>query len=146
MGLPIQFINWVDCFISNRFIKLAFDGQIETLKPIKTRIPQGSPISPILFLLYLTPLFNKLKLKHVSINSPSYIDNIGLVATNKSERLNIIELENTIKTAFAWAENNTVAFDDIKSELIYFNSNSKGSKLEITLPNKTKIKPSDNIR
>ena len=43
-----------------RLVSLAFDGQIESQKPVETGIPQGSPTSPILFLLYLAPLFKLL--------------------------------------------------------------------------------------
>jgi len=133
--------------MSNRLIKLAFDGQSDQLQPVETGIPQGSPASPILFLLYLTPLFNQLKLRYKSIGCPNFIDDISLVATNKTVALNIIELENAAKLAFNWAENNAVAFDDIKSELIHFGPNSEeDSNLPITLPNGTTIQPSENIR
>ena len=108
--------------MSNRFISLAFDGQKEDLKPVEIGIPQGSPTSPILFLLYLTPLFKEMKLKHLSIYIPSYVDDIVLVSSNKTMEINITELEKAAATAFNWADNNAIAFDDIKSELIHFNS------------------------
>jgi hypothetical protein len=54
-------IRWTDTFLSDRQIGLAFDGERESLQPVNTGIPQGSPISPILFLIYirfLLPPFN----------------------------------------------------------------------------------------
>ncbi|CUS06712.1 unnamed protein product, partial [Tuber aestivum] len=39
-------------FLSKRQLGLAFDGQRQPLLPGNTGIPQGSPISPILFLFY----------------------------------------------------------------------------------------------
>ena len=46
-------IRWIDTFLSSGLIGLAFDGERENLQPVNTGIPQGSPISPILFLIYL---------------------------------------------------------------------------------------------
>lgn len=151
MKFPEQLIGWVKDFMSKRLIKLSFDGQIEKLKPVKTGIPQGSPISPILFLLYLTPLFNELERKMPSIKKPSYIDDLALVSTNKKVEQNIKELETAAKIAFNWAKNNAVAFDDIKSELIHFKTKNKNKNKDknggiVVLPNGTKIKPSETIR
>jgi hypothetical protein len=62
---------------------LSFNGRTDIQWPVATGIPQGSPASPILFLLYLRPLFNSLQLHHANIWSPSYIDDIALVAQGK---------------------------------------------------------------
>ena len=86
--------------MSDRLIKLAFNRQIENLKLVKIKIPQRSLVSFILFLLYLTPLFKELKLNYKTIGYPSYIDDINLVVTNKSEKLNIIGLEKAVELAF----------------------------------------------
>ena len=70
MALPGAVLNWVKHFLSHRTTALAFDGEREELQPMQTGIPQGSPISPILFLLYLKPLFDELECKYPSINCP----------------------------------------------------------------------------
>jgi hypothetical protein len=57
LNLPISLIAWVSSFLSSRSIRLTFDGQIELFQSINTSIPQGSPISPILFLVYIRDLF-----------------------------------------------------------------------------------------
>jgi hypothetical protein len=71
IALPGAVLNCVKHFHSHRTTALAFDDEREELQPVQTGIPQGSPISPILFLFYLKPLFDKLECKHPSINCPS---------------------------------------------------------------------------
>ena len=113
-------VTWTDHFMSNRKIALAFDGEREEMETVETGIPQGSPTSPILFLIYLKPLFNKLNAIHPSLKVPSYMDDVALVTTGKSERINCKALAEAALTAFNWAERNAVAFDDSKSELMHF--------------------------
>ena len=52
-GLPRAAYNWVLSFMSNRQTTLAFDGEESPVFPVLTGIPQGSPLSPILFLFYM---------------------------------------------------------------------------------------------
>jgi hypothetical protein len=99
---------------------LSFDGRTDIQRPVATGIPQGSPASPILFLLYLRPLFDSLQLHYPSIWSPSYIDDVALVAQGKTREGNSRALEAAARTAFQWARDNTVAFDDAKSEMLHF--------------------------
>jgi hypothetical protein len=49
---------------------LSFDGRTDIQWPVATGIPQGSPASPILFLLYLRPLFDSLQLHHSNGDPP----------------------------------------------------------------------------
>ena len=55
-------------------------------------------------------------------------------------------LRDIIYTAFKWADDNIVTFDDLKSELIYFKTTHKIIKELIRLPNKIVIHPSECIR
>ena len=106
--------------MTNRKIALAFDGEEEDPHLVDTGIPQGSPTSPILFLIYLQPLFIRLQEAGLNINIPSYMDDVALVTSSLSIQTNIKTLEKSAKIAFTWADNNAVAFDDPKSELIHF--------------------------
>jgi hypothetical protein len=69
----------------------SFDGQIETPKHFKCGLPQGSPVSPILFLI----------VANIVIEPPtanpdptvSYIDDIGMIES----RTNYIEITEKLK-------------------------------------------------
>ena len=82
--------------------------------------------------------------KHPRVRVPSYIDDIALVVQGISELDNSRRLERVARTAFRWANENAVAFDDSKTELIHFHTrraiSSKPSIL-VMLPNNMVIKP-----
>src|SRR5690606_16903408 len=89
--------------MTERSIQLAFDGHKEDLVPVETGIPQGSPVSPILFLIYLKPLFDVLEVKHPNLQFPSYIDDVAVIAIGRSLSWNVEELESAARTIFQWA-------------------------------------------
>jgi hypothetical protein len=100
LGCPRPVRTWYSTFLSERTIALSFDGQTNCQCPISTGIPQGSPASPILFLLYLCALFDTLNTIYPNIWSPSYIDNVALVAQGKTREGNVRVLEAAAGTAF----------------------------------------------
>src|SRR5690606_28046883 len=120
MGLPGTLITWTDSFLSDRATSLAFDGQREEMKPVQTGIPQGSPISPILFLVYLQPLFTFPDKRHPDVFFPSYIDDVAIVVTGSNEEANSKRLSTIAKEAIRWSESNALSFDGPKTELIHF--------------------------
>jgi hypothetical protein len=79
LGCPAAVMSWCSSFLSDRTTVLSFDGRTDTQRPIQTGIPQGSPASPILFLIYLRPLFDALQSAHPTLWTPSYIDDVTLV-------------------------------------------------------------------
>jgi ribonuclease HI len=146
MNLPTALVSWVDHFLTDRHIKIALDGEVGPLEPVMTGIPQGSPISPILFLLYLKPLFDVLKERHPELHLPSYIDDVSMIAEGKTEAANLRILTAAAKTAFEWGQHNAVIFDDPKSELMHFHRRPKPLNTPITLPNGTVIAPAKVLR
>ena len=67
-------ISWTGSFFSDQQIGLALDSERESLQQVNTGMPQGSPISPILFLIYLRFLFITIQQKHPDTTTPNYID------------------------------------------------------------------------
>lgn len=135
----------MQCFLTNRSITLAFDDERNQLQSVNSGISQGSPISSMLFLIYIRFLFTKINNKHTHLKLPSYIDDVAIIVEGKTAKENSKTLELVTKTAFQWAEDNAVTFDDSKSELIHFQRGNKAT-FTVTLPNKTVIQPSETVR
>ncbi|EDN99500.1 hypothetical protein SS1G_02354 [Sclerotinia sclerotiorum 1980 UF-70] len=71
-GWPNKLVKWVQSFATNRYIKIRLDGEIGPKTKLECGLPQGSPISPILFILYITPPFlDEQSTKKISVHTGS---------------------------------------------------------------------------
>lgn len=140
-GLPLSLLSWVKSFLSNRRLRLAFDGQIETFKSIETGIPQGSPVSPILFLIYIRDLFQSNAVKFIS-----YIDDIAMTVSSTSLKKNVKILEREAKNIYTLGSYNGIEFDLDKTELIHFTSSKESKNTHVNLPNNKQIRPKTLVR
>jgi hypothetical protein len=119
LGCPTPIISWSASFLTSRSTALSFNGRTDQQHPITTGIPQGSLVSPIIFLLYLHPLFDTLRDSHPGLWCPIYIDDVALVVHGPSREDNARSLEAAVVMAFYWLEESAVAFDDAKLELLH---------------------------
>jgi hypothetical protein len=51
--LPTELIKWFISFMSDRTIRFAFDSEISAMIGVNDSIPQGSPVLPIMFLIFI---------------------------------------------------------------------------------------------
>ena len=49
LGLDDDLIGWTKSFLTDRLVELVVDGYVNAKQKVETGIPQGSPVSPILF-------------------------------------------------------------------------------------------------
>ncbi len=56
---------------STHLVQLVIDGHNNKERDIETRIPQGSPVSPIHFLIYISGVFDQITESHPGITSLS---------------------------------------------------------------------------
>ena len=111
---------WIRSFLQNRKVQLKFDGNSQKMSDIEIGIPQGSPISPILFLIYIRFLFTKRL--NTSERILSYLDDIGLVISSKSIEENCQLLQKLAQDLLVKQHHNCMQFDMEKTELIHFHS------------------------
>ena len=118
-GLPLWIHDIVKAFLKGRTTSLLFDSQTSQPFPTETGIPQGSPLSPILFLLVISPLLeatNKEGRRGVSLG---FVDDTNLVVWSPSAQRNCQLLKKTHKTCLDWARKSGASFAPDKYQLIH---------------------------
>ena len=111
---------------------IIIDGHINLEKNIETGIPQGLPVSPILFFIYISRVFDAVSAILPNITSVSFMYNLGFLASGNLVWEVAISLEKTRETMLSWGLDNAVSYDMAKTEAILFTKAwSKKAKEEI---------------
>jgi retron-type reverse transcriptase len=72
-------IRWVNSFFIDRKVQLIIDGYICFLKKVEAGLSQGSFISPILFVIYISRFFDYIEEK-ILITTLLFVDDISIIA------------------------------------------------------------------
>lgn len=74
------------------------DGHDNKKRDIETGIPHGSPVSHILFLIYIGGVFKKILETSYLITSLSFVDKLGVIASGSSVKEVVKYLEEVAHT------------------------------------------------
>ncbi|KKA16155.1 reverse transcriptase, partial [Rasamsonia emersonii CBS 393.64] len=80
----------------------------------------GSPVSPILFVIYLSGVFGAIEAAVPGIRALSFADDIGLIALGSSVDQTCRLLQQAGDAAITWGQANAVQFDAEKTEAVLF--------------------------
>jgi len=122
MGFEADLVRWVESFMEDRKVIMSMDGKEGDSMDVETGVPQGSPVSPVLFVIYLSGLFGQVEKKEEECGSEgiSFVDDVAWVVEGEdvgecTQRLERCAAETTI-----WAKKNACQFDIEKTEAMLF--------------------------
>ena len=141
--IPPQFIRFTHSSLTDRFIFFIIHGVKSQFIPILNGVPQGSPLSPLLFIIYASLIFkdkhfheltddngnNKATMKGTNIYQSQFADDIKIYGKSTST----IKLHSELQSA-------TDKVIDKCNELKIKIDGSKTSQLNFGRNNKTKLK------
>ena len=133
MDFPEPIVRWTQSFLSNRSAACLIGNFLNRLLPIDVGVPQGSPASPILSVIYSAPVLKFLAEDPFYTNNPlpiipcSYIDDFSFLAISHSANHNAITLGYTLIRAADLLSEIGMKIDPDKLDLIHF-SRSRGAR------------------
>jgi hypothetical protein len=118
VGVAGNTVRWVDSFLSDRRATLFIDGRTGKTQDIQAGLLQGSPASPVLFILSISAMFPYLAEKHPEVESISFVDDMGLALRCGDLGNGVRELESVARHAVQRGDDNQVEFEISKTEVL----------------------------
>ena len=91
MGISGELYSLLESYLSCRLQRVVLNGQTSSWRPVLAGVPQGSILGPLLFLIYINDLPNKLK-----SNVKYFADDTSLftIVKDKNESANTLNNDN----------------------------------------------------
>ena len=81
LNLNPHLLQWIECYLSDRSQVVAVGGELSTTKSVVSEVPQGSVLGPLLFVVYIDDVANRItSLSSISV----YADDIALYRSIRS--------------------------------------------------------------
>ena len=131
-GIPLWLTSWIHSFCTNHSTTLVFDDSESSSIPIHCGVPQGSPLSPILFLFYISELHETVHTPSSGVSALGFADDTNLLAFSHSLKSNLLKLKNTHLKCLSWAARHGMVFSPEKYEILHF-SRRRSDNLQLKL-------------
>ena len=103
----MELVQWVDSFMSHRTARVRLQDTTAESISLKCGVPQGSPISPILFLLYIQPIYS-LGIREQRFG---YADDVAMLQIGSSIADTAKAATEDVSTLVKWGQENAIYFE-----------------------------------
>jgi len=130
--VPEYLEHWIQNFIMTRNITLAYPGSPRRTHAVNRGIPQGSPLSPLLFVIYVKLL--DLAGESSELFTTSFVDDFQMTVASNSWERNARMLEEKAAEIMAMAQPLGLSFSIAKTELMHRRKKQeKGARSEASV-------------
>src|SRR5271169_2442791 len=121
--VPEKIAKWIRNFLKDRTTKLRFNNATSQSISTPAGVPQGSPLSPLLYIFYNADLLD------IPENQEElglgFIDDIGYGTSGLMAESNVEKLQQLLQKAEIWRRQHGAQFERSKYVLIHFTTNGK---------------------
>ena len=114
MKLTRLALDWLKSYISDRMSRVSIGDYYSEYQNMTHGVPQGSVLGPLLFSIYLSPIF-KIFANHPLIKFHSYTDDIHICtdADNENDSSAHIRLQNCLRELSIWFHENSLQLNPL---------------------------------
>ena len=109
IGITGSLLRWIGNFLIGRHHIVIVDKSKSEVGEVKSGVPQGSVLGPLLFLILISDIDCQLVRSHAS----SFADDTRVVMNVGSEA-DVAVLQEELRKVYEWAENNAMVFNSSK--------------------------------
>ena len=125
-GIPKQLVSWVDAFCSHRTASILVNGHTSATRELpQAGLPQGSPLSPILFLFFNADLVQTRIDKNGG--AIAFVDDYSAWVTGPTAEGNREGIQLIINRAVEWERRSGATFEGDKTVVVHFTRNTARS-------------------
>ena len=143
-GIP----PWTRAVVSSFMTHTTHLNLAGTPGPPRTRqtgIPQGSPLSPILFLFFVAGLVDAVHDPVMGVAATAFVDDVNILVVGPSPSANAVRLTRAHRRSAAWAKANGAILAPEKYELVHFTRRRTVTQAPIQIDDTT-LHPSPQAR
>ncbi len=150
-GVTDTALEWIKSYLLNRKQRVDLDNNFSEDCDVKYGVPQGSCLGPLLFLFYVSQLYDIID-RHLP-SSHGYADDTQLYVSfrpdcDENSESTLAALEDCISDVRAWLLSHKLMFNDSKTEFLVIGTPQQLLKINIESVNVggVQIKPVDSVR
>ena len=115
LGITGKLYNWIRSFLLDRSQSVMVNGFLSDPVHVKSGVPQGSVLGPLLFLVLISDIDEHIL--HSFLSSFADDTRVGKSVANEED---VDKLQEDLAKIYSWASKNNMKFNEDKFELIQF--------------------------
>lgn len=144
-GYPPELINVIQSFLSDRKTYLSFNGFDSNPFSLTRGLPQGSPLSPLLYLLYNTSLLS-ITNTHSFLDSVGFVNDVVVLSAAVTQHELRTKVQHLADEKINWARRHGAISDVTQSKWLIFTQSDINPDLAITFGNRPNLQPESEAR
>ena len=130
LDLPTKLCRWFSDFLVGRVIQVKIEGFLSPKFYPKAGVPQGSNLSPLLFLIYVNDMPNP---SHHQTNKSQFADDAGQWAVSKNIDLAADYLQRDLDKLARWCAKGRIKLNPEKTKVIILSKSQTAIRAEPAL-------------
>ena len=118
IGIRGKVLDWIRDFLSGRFQTVIVEGEKSSFQPVKSGVPQGTVLGPILFIIYVADLERRIQHSKVGTFADDTKLKKPICSVNSA-----LELQEDLNSVVEWSDSNSMALHEEKFEVLHYTLN-----------------------
>jgi ribonuclease HI len=142
--IPYKISSWIAGFLLDRSTQFQFNGTKSRWIPTPAGVPQGSPLSPLLYMFYNADFLDVAQQRQAM--GLGFIDDIVYGVQGNTDKENARIIKRILNEVEEWRKKHGVQFETSKYVLVHYTRNRNVETEASVTINGTTIRPSDEAK